>query len=482
MSELTKNQLKTDNNSSFPNNTTGYITPQILRDFNVNMIDSLVDEVSYTAESASFSSSIAQLQSFSSSLDATFATDAQLTALSSSVAVTNAAQLVTASASGNTITFTKGNGSTFGVTVSGGGTIDTGSFATTGSNVFKDSQVVSGSVTATSAVLVAAGAYSNVTATADVTTDPANVFTGVGVNANDGSNRNITIALNSYAAEYPGVIVPSVIGYYTSSEGGTDIAIGFPSNGQMDVWKKSNFKYGVNVTGSLKAANGITGSLQGTASFAVTASYLIGGGGSVPSGTVSSSAQILGYGIFATTGSNNFTANQNIYADGAALTLAKNADGSGSAYTGVIVKVDNTTDPTNVYSSIGVSDDQNNGLIALAYNSYSPYYATSTAVLNGGGQYNGSDVTLGLPSNGNLDVWKPTNINAGIKVTGSFAITGSNPSIKSGSLSGSLISNLGDIYTGSNNAQYIVTLGSASMANLLAGSTTNANTLYFVLS
>ena len=92
MSQLTKNQLKTDNNSSFPNNTTGYITPTILRDFNTNMIDSLVDEVTYLADSASFSGSIAQLQDFSSSLDATFATDAQLTALSSSVATTDAGQ------------------------------------------------------------------------------------------------------------------------------------------------------------------------------------------------------------------------------------------------------------------------------------------------------------------------------------------------------------------------------------------------------
>ena len=136
MSELTKNQLKQDNQNSFPNNNTGYITPAILRDFNINMIDSLVDEVSYNADSSSFNArinaldpsgsaasllaleaataslnaytasqnsfntsataSIVALQSFSSSLDATFATDAQLSAsvaaLSSSVAVTDNAQ------------------------------------------------------------------------------------------------------------------------------------------------------------------------------------------------------------------------------------------------------------------------------------------------------------------------------------------------------------------------------------------------------
>jgi cytoskeletal protein CcmA (bactofilin family) len=62
-----------------------------------------------------------------------------------------------------------------------------------------------------------------------------------------------------------------------------------------------------------------------------------------------------------------------------------------------------------------------------------------------------------------------------------ISITGSAPTIVSGSLSGSLISNLGDIYTGSNNANFIVTLGSASMASLIAAASTNPNTLYIVI-
>ena len=78
MSQLNKTQLQQENNSSFPNNNSGYITPQLLRDFNTNMIDSLVDEGSYNTDSASLSGSVAQLLNFSASLDATFATDAQL--------------------------------------------------------------------------------------------------------------------------------------------------------------------------------------------------------------------------------------------------------------------------------------------------------------------------------------------------------------------------------------------------------------------
>jgi hypothetical protein len=57
--------------------------------------------------------------------------------------------MVTGSVSGNVLTFTKGDATGFSLTVetgSGGGTIDTGSFATTGSNIFKGNQTITGSV------------------------------------------------------------------------------------------------------------------------------------------------------------------------------------------------------------------------------------------------------------------------------------------------------------------------------------------------
>ena len=41
MSNLNKTQLTQDNQSSFPNNNVGYITPEVLRNFNQDMIDSL---------------------------------------------------------------------------------------------------------------------------------------------------------------------------------------------------------------------------------------------------------------------------------------------------------------------------------------------------------------------------------------------------------------------------------------------------------
>ena len=67
MAEITKQALKVDNNQSFPNNNNGTITPSILRAFNTNMIDSMVDEIGYTADSSSWNSSISQLNASSAS-------------------------------------------------------------------------------------------------------------------------------------------------------------------------------------------------------------------------------------------------------------------------------------------------------------------------------------------------------------------------------------------------------------------------------
>jgi hypothetical protein len=101
MAEITKVALKVDNNNSFPNNNAGAITPAILRAFNVNMIDSMVDEIGYNADSASWNVSISNINAFTASAQS----------------LTTASLLITASAVSNIITFTKGNGSTFNVTV-----------------------------------------------------------------------------------------------------------------------------------------------------------------------------------------------------------------------------------------------------------------------------------------------------------------------------------------------------------------------------
>jgi hypothetical protein len=172
MSELTKQQLTVENSNSFPNNNTGFITPTLLRTFNGNIIDSMVDEVTYNADSASWTSDITALEQFSSSLDVNFVSTAELNASSSTLqnnintklntssfnaytasqevisasfntrinSVTGSATntgslLLTASAVSNVITFTKGDGTTFPITVATGSSTstDTGSLLLTAS-------------------------------------------------------------------------------------------------------------------------------------------------------------------------------------------------------------------------------------------------------------------------------------------------------------------------------------------------------------
>ena len=55
---LTKAQLDALNNSSFPNNNFGLITPQVLRDYNDATIANTVNQDAYTADSASFNTRI----------------------------------------------------------------------------------------------------------------------------------------------------------------------------------------------------------------------------------------------------------------------------------------------------------------------------------------------------------------------------------------------------------------------------------------
>ena len=72
MSEISKQALLVDNSQSFPNNNIGAISPSDLRAFNVNMIDSLVDEITYNQDSASWNQQITALEVFTSSQQPSF--------------------------------------------------------------------------------------------------------------------------------------------------------------------------------------------------------------------------------------------------------------------------------------------------------------------------------------------------------------------------------------------------------------------------
>lgn len=284
MSELTKNQLKTDNTNSFPNNTTGYITPTILRDFNTNMIDSLVDEVSYNIESASFNSRIEA----GGAPAGTVSSSAQIAAFgyatTSSVSAITASSLVNASATQNVITFTKGDGSTFPVTVatgSGGGVsgdyVTTSSFnAYTQSNDDKvnaliaqtSSYAISSSVASTINALSASDALFYATKT-ELSASASTLQNGI-------NSKVETSTFNSYTQSQAGVnagltaaigtrLLTSSFNTYTSS-----------NDGKVNQLISVTSSYATTGSNNFVGAESISGSLALTGS-APTHTFLSGG-------------------------------------------------------------------------------------------------------------------------------------------------------------------------------------------------------------
>jgi len=114
---LTKQQLLALNNSSFPNNNAGFITPELLRTYNSSSIGAFVDEIDYTIDSASFNSRI----------------------INSTV---NTGSLVT-TASFNAYTASQDFKNT--------------TFATTGSNTFIGNQIITGSLGVSSSITANVG-------------------------------------------------------------------------------------------------------------------------------------------------------------------------------------------------------------------------------------------------------------------------------------------------------------------------------------
>jgi fibronectin-binding autotransporter adhesin len=161
--QKTKQQLIVENNEQFPNNNTNFISPARLRGFNRDMIESVVVELDFDVFEANTNSALSSLDGrvtvLEGEVDSIQALTGSLATTGSNTfngnqvvngnvnatsftgdgsGLTNLPQvntgslLVTASAAGNTITFTKGDTSTFDVTVAGT-TVNTGSFVTTSS-------------------------------------------------------------------------------------------------------------------------------------------------------------------------------------------------------------------------------------------------------------------------------------------------------------------------------------------------------------
>jgi len=261
MAQLSKQALIVGNNTSFPNNTTNYITPAILRSFNVDMIDSFVDEIPYGAYTQSVNSSLNSLNQFTAS----------------AAGLSTGSLLVTASANINVITFTKGDGTTFNVTVA-----DTTNL--TPLNQFTASQAtINTAIGASTSSLNSATASLFTSASLSLTTASVNLNT-ITFTKGDKSTFAITVNTGSSTASIP-------TGTISGSQQIT--ALGFVSS---SVTASSLVTASVNV-------NILTFTKGDGSQFNLT----VAASGSVTPGTVSGSAQIVGLGFLQTSSFQTYT-------------------------------------------------------------------------------------------------------------------------------------------------------------------------------
>ena len=366
MAELTKQALVVDNNQSFPNNNNGQITPSVLRSFNSNMIDSTVNQIVYTADSSSFNnrinaisgavapdtgsllvtaSAVGNVMTFTKANASTFnvtvgsviptgtvSGSEQITALGFVSSSVTASSLVTASFSGNTLTFTKGDSSTFGVTIPdvSGSTIPAGTIS--GSEQITALGFVSSSVT---------GSFA---------TTGSNVFRGDQTIQSDGDKNGIFFISGSQF-----FVGQNELGRFVISSSNQNRWIELSNdNGYFEVYAQTtNFNNGVNLRGRTEARGifqqaGYPVEINGTLSASLQAGYAFVGGADGYSKQVptSSFAGAVPVGT-ATTGSNNFIGDQTI-------TGSVNISGGEHLY------IKRSTAGANQLLRLGATDNENN--------------------------------------------------------------------------------------------------------------------------
>ena len=259
--------------------------------------DAIVASVSgaFASDSSSFSTRVTDLEDFSSSLDATYATEAELRAITAS-------SVVTASALVNTITFEKGDGSTFAVSIAQSGSVETASraeglFNSLDSGKGIESFTFDGTLTGVTVDLDTGSAHF---------TDAVNTVSAslsASLTTTDQTISSSVAALSASASTSRDAIVASVSGAFASDSSSlagrvTDLE-DFSSS--LDATYVTEAEL-VAATASLSASLTTTdqtisssvATLSGSASTsrnAIVAS--ISGAFSIPDGTVSSSAQTI---------------------------------------------------------------------------------------------------------------------------------------------------------------------------------------------
>jgi fibronectin-binding autotransporter adhesin len=350
----------------------------------------------------------------------------------------------------------------------GGGTVDTGSFATTGSNEFSGSQEITGALK----IISYDQPYDSYFTFAEfnVANDPAIQF-----NTNTRiDSGNLTVA-------------GDIKGNFITDKDGTSVLTISGSQG-------------ISISGSISVANGITGSLEGTSSYAtnaLTASYALSsaGGGSINTGSFaitgsnqfSGSQEITGaltlviydepydsyfkVAEFGATSGDYFQFNSNVEIDSGNLTVA------GDIKTNGITDKDGSN-PLTISGSQGISIS---GSISVANgitgslegtSSYATNALTASYALN-------SPVVSPFPFTGSAVITGSLNVIGDTVMTGSLILSGSaNPEltvIGNTILTGSVQGNVNALSISSNTASLDLNTGNFFTLQLVSGSNTFIN-------
>lgn len=202
--------------------------------------------------------------------------------------------------------FTSGNGGQTEVTL----LLDTGSFATTGSNTFNGQQIIQDNSLAIygqyPGINLQANAngsgsqYPNMQIVLDSATYSGDGFIGGYGTSDSATGASVAIGINGYSTRYnfPNP-VPMIYGQGNLFSDVDDTLIGFPA-GRVDIFRKTNISDSLTVTGSFTASlqEGYVwvGNSSGITSLVATSSF----------------GSTINTGSFATTGSNSFNGNQTI--------------------------------------------------------------------------------------------------------------------------------------------------------------------------
>jgi len=455
-----RSDILNQNTQDFPNNNSGQITPAILRDFNANFVNS-VQFIGDPTDSASYAATASIATSASYANNATLAATASFFS-GSVVSASYANNATSASYANNATSASYANNSTSASYAINATTAATASFY--------GGSVVSASYAATASIATTASYALNVPTinTGSFATTGSNSFNG-----NQTINGNLNVFGTSNFISGSGL---QVRGNSFSVEDNSSVT-------KFQVNTAANL---IVVRLPMSASEGITGSLFGTASFAIQALSASFYGGSVVSASYASSSTSASYALNATSASfaSTIASGLNITASNILVTNNLNVNGTASfgylkTVTGSAVIVGdafiilNADTPTAPFAGIQVYDTGSASTASFEWNGNNDYWITveetgqSAGVLTGVSGSKGSEI---FPSANRLTKGSGNNtiLNSNITDNGSSVSINSNTTITgslnvSAGITGSLLGTA-SFANNATSASYALNATSASFA------------------